>query len=524
MIDQENAGGAAESSSARDAASNPAAQGEHIEGEQVITGDNVGGDKITVSGVQDATVAAGRRAAAAGRGGIAISGDVGRDLVISIGETKITVPRWVQLVLAIAVCGVAFLVAVQGSSIYQSAQPVPMEGDHNIAIAQFQVESRGEGQEHARDLAQGFANALELSIEELEQDLLQSDKVEVRPPQETGEIRGKDKTARAEKARALAESINADVVVYGTVKVDDRLQATVQPRFIVNRDPNDEFSQAAEITGDYRMGYPIPIEKVTNKRARDDAELVLVKRSKALVYILNGIGDYFGGEYADAKDKFERALDENAWNTPDIIYVMLGNVALKQRHLQEAHGYFEKALTQNGQYSRAHIGLGDALYGQALPTESNGDGADVDYDAVIPELLDEAIESYLRALDPTSDRPPLADVTTKANFALGQAYLLRALTALKAGKAAAGQQDWEQATQAFLQVIDDYQNGGNDRVEELAAHAHARLGLMYRLEKKGEQAAEQYKQALQVLPKLKRTQKDRAKYEAALEEMGHGPQ
>lgn len=70
---------------------------------------------------------------------------------------------------------------------------------------------------------------------------------------------------------------------------------------------------------------------------------------------------------------------------------------------------------------------------------------------------------------------------------------------------------------AFRQVINAYGGGENIRIQELAAHSHARIGLMVRFTRCYEQAILEYKSAIALLPQLDRNQRARTQYEAAIE-------
>ncbi|HMN27663.1 MAG TPA: hypothetical protein PKE45_05855, partial [Caldilineaceae bacterium] len=210
-------------------------------------------------------------------------------------------------------------------------------------------------------------------------------------------------------------------------------------------------------------------------RRRDDAVDVLLERFHALTFIIYGLADYIVGEYADAEDGFGQALKIAAWDNTEVIYVMLGNAALKQKLFGDAEEYYRLALEKNDKYSRAYVGWGSALYGKA---QDNGEATD--YSKIDRELLNQSIDTYQRALEPGMDRPPLADVEAKANLGLGQVHLLRALVEVQAAQLDAAQQDWKDAEQGFRRVISAYADGENQRLQEHAAHAHARLGLIFR--------------------------------------------
>jgi tetratricopeptide (TPR) repeat protein len=434
------------------------------------------------------------------------------DLVISIGQRRIAIPRIVQIAIIIVTSGIIFLVITQAINLYRSSAQTEMEGDFNVAVAQFQVVGEGKGLQDATALAQSFANAIDREMQGLATELAQ--RIEVRSPGETGTVKGKTEEQRAESAQALAEAINADVVVYGTIEVDG-VAASIKPEFFVRAEESyagsEEFATVAEVTGQYRMGSVISIDKVDNKARRTEASSVLAERARALTFITYGLADYVVGRYKEAESQFGEAQRVKAWDNPDVISVMLGNAALKQHDWVNAEAHYRQALETNPLHSRAYIGLGSVLYEQAL-----GDIRTETYETVDSELLNQCIETYQRALDPGLDHPPLADVSTKAHFSLGQAYLLGAQVEAEAGNEDASERALILAIQAFETVIQDYGDGDNARVKELAAYAHARLGLIYRLTRQFETAITEYEAALTLLPPLDRVREHKASYEAAL--------
>ncbi len=463
----------------------------------------------TSLGDEKDTVAVGERAAAADRGGIAISGNVGGDLVISIGSAQVAIPRSVQVLFGLIGLGVLFLVGARIFEAYNASRPTPaapMTGDFNVALAQFQVYGEEEtGFEGAQELTLGFANAIERAVggwaEEIE------DTVQIRFPQETGAIQGKTDVERAERARAIAEEINADVMIYGVVEVSG-ISAVVKPEFYVS---DDDFKLGADVTGQYRMGREIHLDKVDNRRLRNEAEQVLEQRLYVLTLLIDGLSDYVVGEYGDAETCFESALAIEAWNSSDVIYVLLGNAALQQRELTRAEAYFTQALEVNADYARAYAGLATVFLQQTTPDIRSGS---YDFDL---QLLDQAFDYYQKALN-SEDQSPLADTPTKARFGMGDVWLRKGLTAAASGDNEAKGQFYNWAEQAYQAVIQDYE-AGNERLREIAGHSHARLGLILNQKGQTEAAIAEYEQALDLLPTYGQSKEYRALYQETLNDL-----
>ncbi len=383
---------------------------------------------------------------------------------------------------------------------FATATPTPtkLSGDFNIAIGQFQVTGQGDGLDDAEQLAQNFTNALQKVIEALV-DEIGVFRVDILSPAETGLIAGETIEERAKQARALAEAREVDVVIYGTIAVDG-LSAVIRPEFFVNieDDDNDQFVAAAEATGLYRMGKELEASNVGDRIVRSEVSQILVNRFRAITFIIHGLAHFDRGSYDQAEIYFQQALAVGDWNTPDIIYVWLGNAALKQGRFAQAEAHYRQALETNDKYSRAYGGLAQALYFQVL-AEAVQEGQPLDL-----TRLDEVINLYQQALKPELERPVLANVTTRVQFGLGQVYLLKADTLGQINPAQVDDiaENYELAFQGFEQVLRDYEAERNPRLTEIAAYAHANLGAIYYAYNHLDPAITEYKQALELLPPL----------------------
>lgn len=459
-----------------------------------------GGDEIHVGDItRSKGIAIGPGARA-----VVVEGNV----IISIGDKQVVIPRIAQIAIAVVTIGVIFLVLAQTANLLATFAPARMEGDFNIAVAQFQVVGQGDGLDDAQELAQSIANAIDRQMQKLAGEIEQH--IEVCPPQETGKIKGETEEERAESAHALAKGINADVVVYGIVEVTG-LAATIRPEFYVR---SDDFDAAAEVTGQYRMGSPISIDKVDNITRKSEVGDTLADRSRALAFIIYGLADFVIGQNEAAEANFNEALSIEAWDNPDVVYVLLGNAALRQRDPKRAETYYRQALDANPDYARAHAGLGAVFYHQAL-----GDLQSDTYATIDTKLLDQSIQEYQHASDPSLEHSPLADTPLKADFDLGRVYLSKALVEAEKGNDSESKRNLALAIESFEGVIHAYQSyAGRDkaRIKELTAHAHGQLGLVYRLTNQFEVAIHEYEEALELMPLLDRTKEHRALYEANL--------
>ena len=317
-----------------------------------------------------------------------IAGEVGQGASgVAIGKYilqigTIQIPLWAVVVVTLAAIAIAVFAGFNALSNRSrlgklmetvSATPTPtpipkMQGTFNVAVAQFRVEGQGEGMDTAERLVQDFANQVESIAGELEDSF---GKIEVRLPTATGKIEGEDEQARPAIARVLARQIGADVVVYGVVKVDGD-KATIQPEFYINDSVNDGLVEAWEITGQYEMGSTLTVEQLRNFDLREKTSQQLVDRFHALASIIRGLSAFVIGDYETANTRFSDALNENAWDSREVLYVMIGSSLVNEGLLREdpslyaaGETYYRKAIEANDKYSRAYVGLASVLYERA---------------------------------------------------------------------------------------------------------------------------------------------------------------
>lgn len=437
---------------------------------------------------------------------------------ITIHNTKFMGSRLIWLAVVLIMFGVLALVSVQAYDAYIDSLPAPIErmtGQFNIAVAPFNV--YGEGREVQR--AQEFAENLAITIQNTTNELSSSfgDRIKVRPPRQVNPLKGETEVELTHSASELAKKINANVVIYGSIKVED-WKVIITPQFYINDQKHDGVFEVNEISsnstilplsGQYRMGEEIPLESL-DKTDRDYAENRLQKRLHALTFIINGLSHYLSGKYEKSTEAFQNALDQNAWDNSNVLYILLGNAELKLKHFSEARGYYEEALKLNETYPRAYIGRGIISYAEVFQAaEISG------YDAIDFDKLDKAIEDFESALDLSENQPELANIRIKAYFPMGQAHLLKGLKYFY-HKSNLGNEEWTKATNAFQNVIDDYQEGDDEIAQELAAHSYARIGFMQKKYKRLQDAKTSYQDAIELLPPRKRNYADIAGYEVVL--------
>ena len=240
-----------------------------------------------------------------------------------------------------------------------------------------------------------------------------------------------DAEERDAEAAALAEAIDADVVISGRIEEVGGRRQLVQEFYLFSR----LAPEASESIGRYTFGRPIPLsrnlaEDALNREsvaAQIDArtallyrivlalrEDVLGKHEEALALLL-GIENELGLRNLSESQLVEKS---GAVSGLDTLYFFLGREALFLGRNEEAEAAARKALAINDGDVRAFIILGGALMGQAEafdPLEALSPGG----------LFDEAETAYRTAFDNT----PLTSTThVVAQLALAHVHVSRGAT------------------------------------------------------------------------------------------------
>jgi tetratricopeptide (TPR) repeat protein len=359
--------------------------------------------------------------------------------------------------------------------------PERMTGDFRIAVAGFAATEQSSNSEIGKELAQGVYLRLVQTFDELALDFT----VTVWGPDQVGVVEGDDREARAQAAERTAQEIGADIVVYGTVSSSDST-LRVAPEFYVSA---ENFYHAAEVAGEHDLGTGIPISGQGNIADRIEVSGELTARSQALSHICIGLAYYSIRDFEEALNSFYAAEAIEDWEDEEgryVLYLLIGNAANKEDDFDTAEVYYQRALDIDPEYARGYLGLADVYYRRAIePFGETEDPTQTDLD-----LIALAAATYERATT-AANQPPLADINTKANFGQGQCYFMRVY---------AGEEEFfNPAIARFEAVIEDYADGENPRMRELAAESYARLAVIYDLSGYPELAVENYEAAAELL-------------------------
>jgi tetratricopeptide (TPR) repeat protein len=288
----------------------------------------------------------------------------------------------------------------------------------------------------------------------------QSFSFEVRGPQETERIRGTTREERARAADQAARTIDADVILYGTISA-----GTLSPEFYV-RSRNDHFKNAEEVTGQYEMARTFlgsQLEagtgSITDKKTLRDR---LGARVQGLAQFVIGLSWYANRDWTSATAAFREALEKGDWGADsgvEVIYVLLGNTAGRLGDLTSSQAAFKRALELNPAYARGHLGAAEVAF-----LRSKGDCQQGHADET---SLMEAEAHYRESLT-AGIRPALSSIDAKAAFGLGRVHLCLS-QALLADR-------WTDAVSEFQKVAAEFERG-NSSIKELAVEAYGNLGL-----------------------------------------------
>ena len=392
---------------------------------------------------------------------------------------------------------VLLLLAVVGVLAYFLLRPqIPeqMAGDFNVAIARFAMVDEDGTAARGRDgeeLASFVYRRMRDDFQELELPGIAS---EIWPPAYTGQVRGASREERENEAKALAERINADVLVYGVIVANGE-RSRFYPEFYVSY---KGFAEAQEITGQHELGRELSVSLPFNaSQVTPFDNPALAARANALSLATIGLAYYAIDDYGSAHDYFARAEAVRGWSSSagkEVIYLLLGNASIRRSskerttaYLADAAAQYDAALAINPTYARAMLGKAGVFYLSGLGDPNVGGDELIDL-----ALLDEAAALYQAALQAGSP-PASANVETKVHFGLGRVEMARYLQARAVGGDRLAPLD--RARAEFALVLDALASG-TPGVGELAGQAHAFLGLADGAEGSVDLAIEHYKQAV----------------------------
>jgi tetratricopeptide (TPR) repeat protein len=357
-------------------------------------------------------------------------------------------------------------------------EPSEMDGDFRVAVAGFASDEQLSDSNIGEELAQSVYLRLKKAFDEL------AIIFTVWGPNKVESIEGSNREARAQAAERIAQDVEADIVVYGIVRSNGS-NWEVTPEFYISA---DNFYHAAEVVGEHDLGTAIKLLGQGNIADRIEVSSELTARVQALARIVIGLSYHSNSDFEAASNNFQMAQDIDGWEDDEgrhVLYLLIGNAANKEGDFDTAEAYYRKALDLDIEYARGYLGLANVYYRRAIePFAESKDPTQTDLD-----LIARATKTYKLATQATN-QPPLADIQTKARFGQGQCYFMRVY---------AGEEEFfDPAITKFESVIEDYADGENPRVIELAAESYARLALIYDLSDHPDLAVKNYEAAAEL--------------------------
>lgn len=387
-----------------------------------------------------------------------------------------------NLFLALLILSTATISTIVLIKKLQNPKPTRMSGDFRIAVAGFSIQGDINNSDFGLDIAQNLYLRLEQDFAELKPNFV----VTIWGPEQVRAVNGNDSTERAKAAAELAETVGADILVYGTVVSEDS-GWTITPEFYVSL---ENFYDAYEITGSHEFGKAYAIRGDGNIAERIGLNSELATRAQALSHIVVGLAFYAIQDFEQAFVNFQFAEGLPEWKDEEgkqVLYILMGNATIKQNDFGLAEHYYQEALRIDTEYARAYLGIANVSYRRALePAGETEQISDIDI-----EMLYAALKILIKA-EQSTNQPLSTDISTKIHFERGQINFMLVYSG--------EEQYFDQAIAEFDNVLADYNDGANPRLRYLAAEAHARLALINELSGNTSVAIDEYRRAASLLP------------------------
>ena len=257
-----------------------------------------------------------------------------------------------------------------------TATRIPMNGSFNIVIAQFGRQSADGAIQDSRDgqiVSEWLAEELDsqLNADAVGNVLIWHDQRNAPAANRPIGLIGSDA-----EAAALAGELIADMVIYGYF-TDSTTTPKLNLQFYYLSSPLREEPDAS--VGRHQLGQPILIEyaneqEFTGLRANLKTNSPLAIRTKALVWLTQGIAKGLFGQREDGVSIFQQAIGELGQVQPgpgtnyndviSVLYFFYGRAALTLKRFSVAEAAYNEALALNDQYVNAYIGRGNVYLDQ----------------------------------------------------------------------------------------------------------------------------------------------------------------
>lgn len=385
--------------------------------------------------------------------------------IAKLGMLNLTVRRYLYVFrdlkqLIVTLAALILVLAVTTGIIWKVRQPAVLDGEFNIAIAEF-----AESPPSAQPIAAAVAS--EMLFNTLTDEYRGGRFGDV----QVGHAR-MPVVSDAGEAERLAAKVHADMVVYGSVtRIGDEVR--IWPRIWVAPEQERDVSV---ISGQHQLGVPseFRLQELQDPGAVEASGLrrrmiVLVEFTKALSY-------YTANEFPLAERAVAQALDSaDAYGTfegKETLYLLAHIIASEMHDPEEAEFFADQALEINPEYGRAYIAKGNIYYSRLD--------------------LENAAYYYETALS-LADEPYGAYVAEKAHVSLGniatyQFQLPDSDPALA-----------EAALTHFAAVTERYRQLQEKPMRVLAAQAYYGSGIIYQWRGEPAPARDAFEETLRLI-------------------------
>jgi tetratricopeptide (TPR) repeat protein len=367
-----------------------------------------------------------------------------------------------QVVAALVTIFIVLVITYMGITGFRwyLSRPAPMNGDLNIAVAEFRELPEASDSRIAPIASQRIFHIIDTEFK------LISSGIAIEVAHAKMPV-----ISEAEEARKLSERVNAHIVIYGDVSVLDE-QALISPRFYISEQFQSDLS---EITGLHKLALPVPfslIEIIDSESPVTEILhqklIILIEFTKALTYLA-------ANQFELAEQSIEITINEarmhEGFEDPEVILLVASTIAKEQKDIDGAQSYLEKILAMNNSYGRAYIAQGNIYY-------------DLDD-------FDRALEWY-EAASNLSNQPYSAHIQEKAHLGIGNIYTYL----YQLGDESERSELAQIALNHLQPVIATYENTPEMSNKEAVALAYYDKGIIYQWEGKIAEARRYYKKTI----------------------------
>ncbi|HJR81245.1 MAG TPA: hypothetical protein VJ821_14340 [Anaerolineales bacterium] len=432
-------------------------------------------------------------------------------------ETRLARARRTQLIFAAVVVGLLILVGILG---YSRLQPPVMNGLYNVVVADIgEIEPDGRVRASPDGSGRAISQLISADLQSAFQDnpniLVWNNRPELRLQRvRIGTLQGDSPEALTQAAAELAERLNADMIIFGTI--DARQQPPVL-NLQVYLAPTLE-DTLDEIKGNFPLDAPIVLDSDPES---DTVQAEITRQANLLAGLVLAQSESRAGRTLEALEAYIEAA--KLAPESDMLPFFIGRESLfviereaipqdaDQAFVQQALTSFEKSLELNPDNARAYIGLGSLYLKQAkalIQEAKDSEYTDQSFDQTM-QLLDQAEASYGHVLqleiDPAEYGVPMESL---AQLSLGEVQISRGIALQEYAHFDPESEAFEQSLEMFNQAIETltdtlptFQAPGLIRYlaqnHQFLGGAYQNFGYLFSLEGDAAAAKQAYQQALE---------------------------